>query len=98
LCQSRLGGLLVTFADALLGQGLTEAGVLVVHAVLPSGYRGLAFRLVRHGPAGLLGRGVAARWADLDGWGRGWGWLGAEFKGEAGDDHDEGQGQGGQQG
>jgi hypothetical protein len=30
-CQPRMGGLLAAFADALLGQGLTEAGMLVGH-------------------------------------------------------------------
>jgi hypothetical protein len=33
--QSRLGGLLVAFGDALLGQGLAQPGMLVVHGPHP---------------------------------------------------------------
>jgi hypothetical protein len=34
-CQSDLGGLLVPIGDALLGQGLAEPGMLVVHGPSP---------------------------------------------------------------
>jgi hypothetical protein len=93
-----MGGLLVAFGDVLLGQRLTETGVLVVHAVLPFWILRPGHSVARHGPAGLLGHGVPDGWAELHRRGRGWGRLGTELQGEAGDDHGEGQGQGGQQG
>jgi hypothetical protein len=55
--QPLVTGLLLELGAVLFGQGLAEAGVLVVHAVLPFWVSRPGHLVARHGPAGLPGHG-----------------------------------------